>query len=253
MAAQLTISDFYRVLRNAVRLYPATSPVKRCLQPQTFRVLARDPRSNAEIGTDTLGASPTDKTLPFFWSREWELKKSQPGTLSFGFPLLTAFELVNETTSDVFRGKSARTYTLELAVLDVFNHEACNKPNPDSCDGRPINQIYLDTERLLDGVLRYIGGTVTAITDADPVEKVYNEQFLIANFPGQHTVRLRLGDLWAGKNTKIQFTRVEYPTRNIFGTKCRFVFHVDSCPETVFNLQVPNPGLIGFEAGCSDC
>ena len=102
-------------------------------------------------------------------------------------------------------------------------------------------------------MLRYIGGTVTAITDADQVEKVYNEQFLIANFPGQHTIRVRLGDVWAGKNPKFTFTRVEYPTRNIFGTKTRFVFHVDSCPETVFNSQVPNPGLIGFEAGCTDC
>lgn len=253
MATQLTILDFYRVLRNAVRLYPPTSPVKRCLQPQTFRVLARDPRSNAEIGTDTLGASPTDKTLPFFWSREWELKKSKPGSLSFGYPILTAFEIVNETTVEVMRGKASRTYTVELAVLDVFKPDASNMPNPDSCDGRPINQIFIDTERILDGVLRYIGGTVTAITDADPVEKVYNEQFLIANFPGKHTVRVRLGDVWAGKNPKFTFTRVEYPTRNIFGTKTRFVFHVDSCPETVFNSQVPNPGLIGFEAGCADC
>lgn len=251
--AQLTISDFYRVLKNAVRLFPATSPVKRCLQPQSFRVLARDPRSNAEIGTDTLGASPTDKTLPFFWSREWELKKSSPGALSFGFPLVTAFEIVNQTNGDIFRGKASRTYTVEIACLDVFKPEACNQPNPDSCDGRPINQIYLDTERILDGVLRYVGGTVVAVTDADPVEKIYNEQFLIANFPGQHNVRVRLGDVWAGKNTSMQFTRVEYPTRNIFGTKTRFVFHVDSCPETVFNSTVTNPGLIGFEAGCTDC
>jgi hypothetical protein len=216
-------------------------------------VLARDPRSNAEIGSDTLGASPTDKTLPFFWSREWELRKSPPGNLSFAYPIVTAFEIVNQTNADIFRGRASRTYTVEIAVLDLFKPDACNSPQPDTCDGRPINQIYLDTERILDGVLRYVGGTVTATTDSDPVEKVYNEEFLAANFPGQHVVRVRLGDMWAGRNSQMQFSRVEYPTRNIFGTKTRFVFNADSCPETVFSSQVPEPGLVGFEAGCSNC
>ncbi len=251
--AQLNISDFYRILKQAVKLYPATSPVKRCLQPQSFRVLARDPRANAELGTPTLGASPTDKTLPFFWSREWELNKSAPGNLTFGFPLLTAFELSNQTNGDVFRGKTARTFSIELAVLDVFKPEACNTPKPDSCDGRPINQIYIDTERILDGILRYIGGTVTATTDTDPVEKVYNEQVLQATIPGEYNIKMRLGEIWAAKNTQMTFTRVEYPALNIYGTKTRFVFMVQECPETIFNSTVFAPEIIGFEAGCTNC
>jgi hypothetical protein len=254
MPTQLTIEDFYRVLKNAVRFYPATSPVKKWLQPQSFRVLARDPRSNAEIGTDTLGASPLDKVLPFFWSREWELKKSPPGALTFSYPLLTAFEIINNPTNGIFKGRASRTYTLEIAVLDTYNSDAaCNRANIETGESRPVNQIFLDTERILDGVMRYIGGTVTATTNSDPVEKVYNEQVLEANIPGQYAVKLRLGDVWAAMNPAPQYARVEYPARNIFGTKTRFLFKVESCPEIVFNEQIPAITPIGFEAGCNDC
>jgi hypothetical protein len=251
--ANITISDFYRVCRNAARFFPATSPVRACLQLQAFRVLQRDPRQNAEVGTDTLGAVPTDKGSPFFWSRQWELSKYAAGKLGYSYPLLTAFEMINETTSGVFTGKFGRTYTIELSVLDVFKPEGCKAVPANACDGRSINQIYLDTEFLLDYALRYIGGTVVATITSDPVPKVYNKEYLQAVYPGNHTIITDFGFIWAGQNQKLQFVRVEYPTKQIYGTKVRVAFKVESCPAISFKTDAVAPGVVGFELGCENC
>lgn len=250
----LTISDFYRICRNAVRLFPASSPAQRCKQLQTFRVLQRDPRQNLEVGTDTLGAVPTDKDSPFFWSRKWELSKYKIDQLSYEYPVFLAFEIVNETTSDIFVGKASRTYTIELSVLDVYTPDLCKQPSTSRpCDGRPINQIFLDTELLLDSVLVYIGGTVIATTTSDPIPKIYNKQILQSMFPNNHNITLDLGTIWKSRNPKMTFSRVEYPVKFLFGTKTRFQFVVDNCETITFNNTVAEIGTIGFEAGCSNC
>lgn len=251
--ANLTILDFYRVCRNGVRLFPATVPAKTCLQLNAWRVLQRDPRLMLEIGTDTLGAVPTDKDTPFFWSRLWEQRKFDPGALGYTYPLMTAFEIVNETNGNghPFDGNTSRQYTVELAVLDVFKPDACKTPNPGACDGRPVNQIFLDTELLLDSMLRYIGGTVIGTTTANPTPMVYNRMYL-ETLPG-HNITMDIGAVWKSKNTKLVFSRVEYVAKNIYGTKCRFTFVADKCPTIQFNPSIADPKLIGFEAGCSNC
>lgn len=255
MIPNLTITDFYRVCRTGVRLFPATVPAKPCLRLNAWRVLQREPRLMHEVGTDTLGAVPTDKDGPFFWSRQWEDAKFDPGKLGYKYPLMTGFEIVNETsgTGTPFDGSTSRVYTVELSVLDSFQPDACKKPTPGTCDGRPINQIFLDTELLLDAMLRYIGGTVIATTTADPTEKVYNREYLAAAHPGAHNITLDIGAVWKSKNPKFTFTRVEFPAKNIYGTKTRFVFVADKCPSISFNNAVPDPKVIGFEAGCTNC
>lgn len=251
----LTIVDFYRICRNATRLYPASVPVKTCQQLQAWRVLQRDPRLMHEIGTDTLGAVPTDKNTPFFWSRQWEDRKFDPGALGYAYPLMTAFEIVNETTGEVFGGNFGRTYTVELAVLDVFKPEACKNPNASPCDGRPINQIFLDTEVMLDSVLQYIGGTVLATWPGQTTPAVSNKVLLDALYPGQYNVTVHLGNVWQSNanNKRMVFSRVEFPAKQIFGTKTRLSFIATKCPIVNFNTSVVDPGLIGFEAGCTNC
>lgn len=248
----LSIADFYRICRNGVRLFPAESPVKTCAQLQTFRVLQRDPRMNAEIGTETLGAVPNDKNLPFFWSREWIQSKSAAGALSYKYPLMTAFEMSNEATG-IMAGQISRKYSIELAVLDTF------KPEPKSskislCDGRPINQIFLDTELMLDSILNYIGGTVIATTIDEPVEMVYNIDTLLATYAAnEFSVKQEIGKVWMSENKTMSFTRVEFPTKQIFGTKTRFVFTAKNCPTVSFKTATTEFGAIGFESGCTDC
>ncbi len=251
----LTIVDFYRICRNAARFYPASVPVKQCAQLQTWRVLQRDPRLMHEIGTDTLGAVPTDKNTPFFWSRQWEDSKFDPGALKYAYPLLTGFEIVNQTSGEVFGGNFGRTYTVELAVLDVFKPDACKNPGVNACDGRPINQIFLDTEVMLDSVLQYIGGTVLATWPGQPTAMVSNKAFLETLYPGQYQVEAYLGHIWQSHtdNKRMVFSRVEFIGKQIFGTKTRLSFIATKCPIVTFNTDVVDPGLIGFEAGCTNC
>lgn len=239
----LTIKDFYRIVKNAVRYYPATSPVRKCLQPQTFRVLARDPRSNAEIGTDTLGATPTDKTKGFFWSRIWEQKKSAPGDLSFEYPIVVCFPL----------SRKKNTYSIEIAVLDVYKPESCVDDQLNTCDGRPINDIYIDTEQILESVVDYVMSSVSATTQTDNIEKIYNNDFLIANYPNQHNVMSHIGAAWKSKNQDLYYSYVEYAAKNIFGTKTRIDVNFPECNTTVFNTLIDEPEKIGFEAGCTNC
>lgn len=251
----LSILDFYRVCRNGVRLFPESVPVKKCMRVNAWRVLQRDPRLMHEIGTDTLGAVPTDKDSPFFWSQQWEQKAFDPGALGFAYPLMTAFEIANEVTGNggVFDGNTSRVYTVELAVLDTFQPDKCKTPQPNGCDGRPINQIYLDTELLLDSMLRYIGGTVVATLDSDPTPKIYNRVYLDGMSAQHPDIKLDIGAKWKSQNLKMVFSRVEYPAKNIYGTKTRFTFVADKCPTIQFNSAIADPTLIGFEAGCTNC
>ena len=252
----LAISDYYRILKDAVRYFPASVPVRKCTQLQTFRVLQQDPRRNSEIGTDTLGAIPVDKDSPFFYSRSWELKGSTANRLSYEYPVLTAFEMSNETNGGVFAGSFSRSYFLELAVLDSYQGDKA-KDSVQSCGGRSINQIFLDTEYLLDSALRYLGGMVTATTNVDPVEKLYFLPFLeAAKTNGDITsfsVKSYPGATLGGDNQSVRFVRVEYPAKNIFGTKVQIKIKVQGCPTVDFTNEVPQITAIGFEPGCQNC
>ncbi|MGL4640885.1 MAG: hypothetical protein ACRCVX_14270 [Shewanella sp.] len=241
------LSDFYRILRDAVKYYPATSPVQKCKQLQSFRVLAHDPATNSDLFTPTLGAAPTDKIYPFFWSRKWELNGSPFGELSFDWPLLTAFETIC-TESD-----GEMIYRIELAVLDVYQPDKCDNYASASCDSRPINQIYMDTKALLLGALDYVYGTVLATTTIDPVEKIYNHDFLVQNYPNDHDIKMWYGINWSNQNRQNRYACVEYPTNKIYGTKAQIDIRIPQCEEVIFNMQVSNPQSIGFEAGCKNC
>lgn len=254
----LAITDYYRILKDSVRFSsPVNTPiVLDCLQLQTFRVLQRDPRTNSEVGTDTLGVIPTDSETPFFYSRSWELSGFPANQINYKYPLLSAFEIMNEADTGVFSAQVGRTYTLELAVLDTFQGDKSNASSV-NCAGRPINQIYLDTERLLDTSLRYLGGIVTATTNVDPVEKVYFKPFLeaaqTAGDISSFDVRTYPGTILAGDNKNLRFVRVEYPAKNIYGTKVQLKIRVSNCPTIDFETSAISLDKVGFESGCKIC
>lgn len=249
---EISLLDLYRIGRNAVQLHPAQSPVRPCLQLQAFRVLQRE--RGTEVGTDNLGALPTDKDNPFFWSRKWHNNKYNPNNIEWEWPLFTMFELVSETTEAPFSGGFGRCYTLELSVLDIFKEDCCG-PGGIGCDARPINQIFLDTETLLDSVLRYFGGIVIATTTADPVPKIYYRPWLVANFlPGQINIQYELLVTLNTNNKNVRYARVERPTQKIYGTKTQVKFCTKNCgPAINFDLTLPDFGLLSFESGCKNC
>lgn len=251
---ELSLIDLYRIGRNAVRFFPATEGYP-CLQLQTFRVLQRD--QDQDIDSENLGAVPTDKDTPFFWSRKWEAAKFNPNRLEFDFPLLTMFEVVNEFKKPAFDKGNQRCYTLEMSVWDKYREE-CVNGSQTGCNARPVNQIYLDTELLLDSVLQFFGGIIGATTSADSTEKLYYEPHLramlsdgtITGYSPTYSLRNTLN---AHNGKDARFIRVERPLKKTYGTKVQLIFCTSRCNTIEYENTLPDPGLLGFEAGCKNC
>lgn len=254
--AQVPITDFYAIVRDAVRLYPATSPVRKCAQPQSFRVLQAD--RGAEVLTENLGATVSDKDSPFFWSRQWELAKYNPNKIGFDWPLVTLFEAQNEAIGSPFEKGFKRCYTLEISVLDVYRDD-CQTGKHTGCEARTVNQIFLDTEAMLDAVLKYLGKMVIATTSADPMPRYYNLDWLAAAVSNGDITSWdvqpggELGAQLVGDNRTASFQRVEIAQKKIYGTKTQFRFCTHNCASVSFNLESPTFGVLAFEAGCRDC
>lgn len=252
---EITLLDFFRIGKTAVQLYPAGSPPKLCLQPQAFRVLQRD--RGTEIGTDNLGAVPTDKDTPFFWSRKWHNNKYSPNAVLAEFPIVTMYEIIGETDKSPFAGQFKRCYTIEIAVLDVYK-EDCQDGTKRGCDARTINQIFLDTGLMLDSILQYFGKMVGAITSADPVEKLYYRPWLdaqkMAGAITSYDVKYDLQNTLNASNAKLRFARVEKSgARQIYGTKTQVTFCTNNCPTVNYDTELKDFGLLSFEAGCTTC
>lgn len=251
----LSLLDLFRIGMNAVKMFPLVNPVRKCLQLQTFRVLQK--ARGDELGTDNLGAVATDKDNPFFWSRAWARLKSNPNSLKYDYPLLTMFEVSNETGMGLFSKGFKRTYTIEIAALDLFR-EDCTGPGKKGCEARPINQIFIDTEMLLDSALQYFGKTVIATTSDHPVTpKVYYLPYLKAQKDAgvitSYAVKYALEASLNTANARTRFARVEYPLKGIYGTKAMLSFVTQNCPVVTYNTNLPDFGSASFEAGCQDC
>lgn len=251
----LSLSDIFRIGRDAVRLFPANAE-RPCLQLQAFRVLTRGGGA-AEIGTDTLGAVPTDKDSPFFWSHKWENARFSPNALTFNYPILTMFEIAGETGSSPFRPPYWRDYAIELAVFDTYRDD-CVQGKHSGCEARTVNHIYADTEFLLDSALQYFGQTVVATTDRDETPKVYYGPYLQAEKDagriGTFEVRYRLVQHLNEMNKTVRFAPVDrFATQKVFGTRCIINFRTNTCPAAAYNTELEGFGTVAFEAGCKNC
>lgn len=250
----ISILDFYNIGRKAVQLSPIGSPPKPCLQPQAFRVLQRE--RGAELASDNLGAVPTDKDTPFFWSRKWHNNKYSPNALAFEFPILTMYEIIGITGSSPFSKGFKRSYTIEISVLDVYKDD-CVGGTKTGCKSRPVNQIFIDTGIILDSILQYFGGVVGATTSADPVEKLYYLPWLVeqklSGAISSYDVRYDLQNTLNANNKELRFVRVERPTQKIYGTKTQVTFTTTNCLTTAYDESLPDFGLLSFEAGCKNC
>jgi len=250
---ELTINQFYEIGKNAVRLY-ANGRTAKCLAPQAWRVLQRD--RGTDISTENLGVVQSDKDSPFFWSRQWMLNKCRPNAVSFEYPLVTAYE-VNFTDKGLpMSGGVRRDYTLEIAVWDVFRDD-CLDGKRGECAARSINQIFADTDAILNNVLAFYRDQVLATTSKDPTERLYylpwlKEQLRLGNIE-RYNVTYSLANTLGAKNQSVPFSRVERPAQKLYGTKARIVFSTSNCPAPVFDLSAKEYGVLAFEAGCQDC
>lgn len=213
-----------------------------------------------ELGTENLGAVITDKDTPFFWSRAWHNAKYNPNGLKYDYPLLSTYEITNEM-KDPFEKSRKTCYQFELAVLDTYKEEACKKladPLID-CSARPINQIYLDTEQVLNSVLTFLGGCVLATTtnaksETDSVPSIFYLPHLEqkkAQLPGfQFEILNNVGNSLRASNQTTRLTRVERPAQNIYGTKCLIQFCTTNCKSINYNETLPDYGTVAHNVGC---
>jgi hypothetical protein len=161
--------DFYNALKSAVMF----SPGEGCNQLQTFKVLEQS--GGAKLVSENFGATRCDKDKPYFWSRKWHNQK-YAGDPDWAFPALIVVER-SFVSDHPFRQSQNTAYQFNISVMDRL-HVGNNKMGCTGCEGRTINEIYEDTERLLFQTLQFIGGTIEASIDG--VEGLYNKDMLEA-------------------------------------------------------------------------
>lgn len=250
---EITLSDFYQIGMNAVKLFPEQSPPKPWLQLQAFRVLQA--ARGTEVTTVNLGAVPSDKDTPFFWSRKWHESRYNPNALEFDFPILTMYEIIGDRTLP-FRSGGKQVHTVEIAVLDKYHEDCVTGPASDG-RSRPVNQIYIDTEKLLKSALVYFSGMVGAYTSEDATVKMYYKPWLVKQ---KYLGRIQSFDVvydmentLNAYNQTTRFSRVEMPTQMIYGTKTQISFMATECELIEFNTEIEDFGVLAFEAGCKNC
>lgn len=243
-----SLTDLYMIGRTAVQLYPE-NPERPCLQPKAFRVLQTG-HSN-EISSSNLGAVPTDKDSPFFWSKKWMQEKYNPNKLGFEWPILTMYH-IGDNGGNVFQpGMSTYVYNIQLAVLDLYRKD-CVNGSIRGCNARQVNQIYIDTATILKSILQYFKGIVIANTDRQPKDRIYYLPALIAqrqagNIRMINVVR-ELQEVLSNENRQINFEPVD-ESSGIHGTTCRIMFPTRNCDIAQFKCEATDYGTVGFESG----
>jgi len=253
---QLTLDTIYEALRDSVRFYPKQE--LKCHQPQTWRVLQKSLASEVTGTAGNFGATICDKDKPFFWSRLWHEKQYNPNSLIGEFPLVYAFEHEGTRIDPFGSGGVRYLVNLQIGVLDVWT----DKPEGRKCVGcsaRVINEIYRDTQGILEMCLNYLK-EVQAYRLNDTTDGWYNKKLIeqaLASGAVQSAVWapgvLSIADAAAPRNKEAAYFRVERSTENLYGTAISLQFAVDGCCETTWNFNEADFGVLAHEAGCENC
>lgn len=242
MSYATDLITFYTALRDAVRLHNPQSNLP-CRRLQTFRVFASSPTQ--ELLTPNLGATICDKDKPFFFSREWREKKYNPNDITWQYPLLFAFEV--EANADILQIEDGRvriTHTLQVGVLDIVK-EVKSAAACKGCEGRTVNEIYLDTQQQLFEVLRFVKALGVA-TFEDGVQ--------IIRQPGAHDATFTSLNIIEEAKSGIPLFRIERPTERVYGTAVTLNVKATHCNINVcFDAPSKEFGTLAHEAGCTQC
>lgn len=248
---EVYLEDIYTALRDSVRFYPDQE--SKCLQPQTWRVLQRS--LAAEISTQNLGATICDKDKLYFWSRRWKEAKYSPNGIVWAFPLLYAFEQ-DAVMIDPFGGRPQLIYNLQIGVLDVLtDDEAARKCS--GCNGRTLNEIYRDTQLMLQSSLNYLEDTSGWRINGGP-EVWLNRQFVEQALQAQRIERADFVDpgiLTDSQkyNPESTFFRAERSAEKIYGTAINIRIAASACQPTTWNFNETDFEILSQEYGCQTC
>lgn len=146
----VTKQTIIRALKEAVMYAPySTLP---CNRLQSFKVLER----GGLIVSENLGATVCDIQKDWFWSRSYDSKRSKTGKVTWELPVLLVIER-GFTLSDPLTHSGKQCVNYNITVLDKYTAD-CEKGDCRGCNGRTINDIYLDTETMLFEALSYLSG-----------------------------------------------------------------------------------------------
>lgn len=251
---EIFIEDWMRAFRDSVK-YSAPGPGNmKCRQLQTFRVFPT-PRL-PELATDNLGANICDKERPFFWSRVWAETLFNPNAVVWQFPLLYMFDM-SSAIENAFAGKAKATHTFQIGVLDVWADD-CAAGKCAGCGGRTINEIQIDTQRLLMDSLRFISGIVYGndFGGAIPagwyhkgyLDKLVLDAVIPAGDRSKHLI-----DAVQPLNKTIRCVHVERPTAKMYGTAIELALPTSACLTETTNWADIDWGSVPQNAGCRDC
>lgn len=246
------LTDIYAALRDSVRFYPAQE--LKCNQPQTWRVLQRS--GAVEISTANLGATICDKDKPFFWSRLWHEKGYNPNNITWAFPLLYAAEVDSNVMVDPFGGAPKFIYNIQVGILDVWTDDPDGRKCV-GCNARTINEIYFDTQTVLQSCLKYLENTRGYSIDAGP-DVWANMDFVAQALAAQRIVSADFkapSILTASQslNREAPFFRVERSAEKIYGTAINLRFAASGCITPEWNFTETDFGVLAQEAGCKTC
>ena len=106
----MTLTDFYGVIREAVRFAPNEENVYDTLR--TFAVL----RHPSELNGETVDKSILHKGTKFFWSKKWEQLGYSSNNISWDFPIVTVIP-VRSNYTNISGQKSTESVVLDISVL----------------------------------------------------------------------------------------------------------------------------------------
>ena len=153
----MTTNDIYQQIKNAVIYYPVNE--KKCLTPQTFRVLINE----ANLTAPNLGATILDKGGPLFLSRAWAANNYDKHNIVFDYPLVLVTPL-SRTVVVNGKGPVKSRLRIQIGVLDKTTN-GCDGCDPDSCGARSPEQVRQDTETMLINILSYLQAVCKYDTD----------------------------------------------------------------------------------------
>lgn len=243
---KFNFEDLCWLFRDAARYFPVNS--ERCRQIQSFRVLQED--YAAELATSNFGASICDKGKPYFYSRQWEASGYREDSITAEFPVLTAMEVFESGMRKEPFTTGNYSLKFELAVVDRYTPD---KTTCKGCEARVIDELYRDTQELLNMVLAFIGESSVYVLNSDrsiianpTVMKLWDESAQIAGYEASHPI----GSLLQSKNQRAPLKRVFMPTDHFYGTMVVLEVDLLDCQTPVYSPDVNkykydrNPRLI---------
>ena len=251
---EIFIEDWLRAFRDSVKYSAPGADNMKCRQLQTFRVLP-NPRL-PELTTDNLGANICDKERPFFWSRLWAETQFNPNAVVWEFPLLYMFDM-SAPIENAFSGKAKAKHTFQIGVLDVLADD-CAAGKCGGCGGRTINEIQIDTQRLLINSFRFISGIVYGNDFGGAIpsgwyHKGYLDKLVLDSVIPAGDRSKHLADTLEPLNKSILSAHVERPTAKIYGTAAELILPTTACLTETTNWADIDWGSVPQNAGCRDC